>query len=160
MVKIERTLIVDRPVAEVFAYLCEVEHGPGYIAGQQEAHQTSSGPVSIGTTFVTTSSKFPHRGTSFEFIEYEPERRLAWKARSGARTTTVWGFQPSGNKTRITFTRVIEASHGLLRLPEWVVLELTNERVSRELAALSKLLDVPAREPRASYLGRKHEKPY
>src|SRR5579864_7202468 len=114
MVKIERTLTIERPVADVFAYLCDVEHGSGYIAGLQEAHQTSSGPVSIGTTFVTTSSKFPHRGTRFEIIEYEPERRLAWKTLSGARTTTGWGFQPSGNSTRITFTRMIEASRGVL----------------------------------------------
>src|SRR5579864_3531074 len=118
MINIERTLTIDRPVAEVFAYLREVEHGPSYIASQQEAHQTSSGPVNVGSTFVTTSSKFPHRGTRFEIIEYDPERRLAWKTLSGARTTTGWGFQPSGNSTRITFTRMIEASRGVLRLPE------------------------------------------
>jgi uncharacterized protein YndB with AHSA1/START domain len=156
MVTIERTFTIDRPVAEVFAYLCAVEHGPRYIAGQREAHQTSSGPLSIGTTFLTRSSTFPHRGTRFQVVDYEPGRRLAWKALSGPQETTCWKFEESGDNTKITFVRVIEASHRLLRLPESLVQELANERASRELAALSKVLDIPRLPPRTSYLGRKH----
>ncbi len=110
MVKVERTLQIDRPVAEVFAYLRDVE--------------------------------LPRLGASFEVIDYELERRLAYRTLSGAPTTTAWAFQPSGNNTRITFTRVIEASHRLLRLPESLVQELANERANRELAALSRLLAV------------------
>src|SRR5579864_1764770 len=115
MIKIERTFTIHRPVQEVFAYLCDVEHGPSYISGQREAHQTSTGPVGIGTTFAT-SGKFPRRGSSFEITEYEPDRRLAWKSASGAPTTTTWAFQPAGPSTRITFTQVADA-HGLFRLP-------------------------------------------
>jgi uncharacterized protein YndB with AHSA1/START domain len=51
MIQTERTFTIHRPVDMVFAYLCEVEHGPRYIAGQREAHKTSSGPMGIGTTF-------------------------------------------------------------------------------------------------------------
>jgi uncharacterized protein YndB with AHSA1/START domain len=58
MIKIERTFTIHRPVEEVFAYLCDVEHGPRYTSGQREAHQTSTGPAGIGTTFAT-SGKFP-----------------------------------------------------------------------------------------------------
>ena len=34
MIKIERTITIHRPMQEVFAYLCEVERGQGYISGQ------------------------------------------------------------------------------------------------------------------------------
>jgi hypothetical protein len=71
-------------VAEVFAYICEVEHGRNYISGQREAHKTSTGPMGIGTTF-TTSSKLPRRAATFEITEYERDRCLACKAMSGAR---------------------------------------------------------------------------
>jgi uncharacterized membrane protein len=47
MTKIERTITIHRPVEEVFAYICVVEHGPRYTSGQREAHQTSSGPVAV-----------------------------------------------------------------------------------------------------------------
>ena len=108
MIEIERTFTIHRPVEEVFAYLCDIEHGPSYTSGQREAHQTSTGPLGIGTTFAT-SGKFPRRGSRYEITEYERDRRLTWKSASGAPTTTTWAFQPAGPSTRITFTRVAEA---------------------------------------------------
>jgi chaperonin GroES len=65
MTKIERTFTIHRPVEEVFAYVCDAGHGPRHTSGQREAHQTSRGPVGIGTTFAT-SGKFPRRGARFE----------------------------------------------------------------------------------------------
>jgi uncharacterized protein YndB with AHSA1/START domain len=146
MLKIERTVTIHRPLQEVFAYLCEVEHGPSYISGQREAHKTSTGPMGIGTTFAT-SGKFLRRGATFEIIEYEPQRRLAWKAMSGARATTTWGFQPSGPSTRVTFTYAAD-THGLFRLPQSLRQELANGRVDHDLAALKELLAV-TRKPAA-----------
>lgn len=140
MSKIERTLTIHRPVEEVFAYMCDVEHGPSYISGQREAHKTSTGPMGIGTTFVT-SSTYLRRSATFEITDYEPDRRLAWQAMSGARATTTWTFQPSGPSTRITFTRVANA-HGLFRLPQSLLQELADGRVDRDLATLKELLAV------------------
>src|SRR5205807_1216032 len=97
MIRIERTITIHRPVEEVFAYICDVEHGPRYISGQREAHRTSSGPMGIGTTFAT-SSKYLRRSTTCEVTEYEPNLRVAWKARSGAQAKTTWGFQPFGDR--------------------------------------------------------------
>jgi len=142
MIKIERTFTIHRPVEEVFAYLCNIEHGPSYTSGQREAHQTSTGPLGIGTTFAT-SGKFPRRGSSFEITEYERDRRLTWKSASGAPTTTTWAFQAAGPSTRITFTRVAEAFRlGPLQVPESLVRELGNDRIDRELDTLKELLAV------------------
>jgi uncharacterized protein YndB with AHSA1/START domain len=145
MIKIERTITIHRPVEEVFAYLCDVEHGPRYISGQREAHKTSSGPMAIGTTFVT-SSKFLRRGATFEIVEYELNRRLAWRATSGARATTTWGFQPSGPSTRITFTRVADA-HGLSGLAESLLQGFANGQVDQDLGTLKELLAVTRKPP-------------
>jgi uncharacterized protein YndB with AHSA1/START domain len=142
MIKIERTFTIHRPVAEVFAYLSDVEHGPHYISGQREAHQMSTGPLGIGTTFAT-SGKFPRRGSRFEITEYERDRRLAWKSASGAPTTTTWEFQPAGPSTRVTFTRTTEAHRlGRFQLPDSLILELGNDRIDRDLATLKELLAV------------------
>ncbi|HEY3061177.1 MAG TPA: SRPBCC family protein [Chloroflexota bacterium] len=140
MIKIERTITIHRPVEEVFAYLCDVQHGPSYISGQREAHTTSSGPMGIGTTFAT-SGKFPGRGASYEIVEYELNSRLAWRAASGARATTTWGFQPSGPSTRVTFTRVADPQ-GLSRLAESLLQGLTNGKIDQDLGALKELLAV------------------
>ena len=140
MNKIEWTIIIHRPVEEVFAYLCDVEHGPRYTSGQREAHKTSSGPMGVGSTFAT-SGKFLRRAAAFEITEYELNRRLAWKATSGARATTTWGFQPSGPSTRVTFTRVADA-HGLFRMPQSLLQGFANGRVDQDLGALKELLAV------------------
>ena len=143
MNKIERTITIHRPVDEVFAYLSEVEHGPDYISGQREAHQTSSGPMGIGSTFAT-SGTFPRRGATFEVTDYELNQRLAWKANSGA--TTTWAFQPSGPSTRVTFTRVADA-HGLSKLTESLLQGFANGQVDQDLGTLKELLAVTRQAP-------------
>ena len=146
MIKIERTFTIHRPVEEVFAYLCDVEHVPSYTSGQREAHQTSSGPMRIGSTFAT-SGKFLRRRAAFEIVEHELNRRLAWKATSGTRAPTTWDFQPSGPSTRMTFTRVADA-HGLFSVPQSLLEGFANRRVDQELGALKELLAV-TRKPAA-----------
>ena len=140
MNKIERTITIHRPVEEVFAYICEVEHGPRYTSGQREAHKTSSGPMGVGSTFAT-SGKFRRRAAAFEITEYELNRRLAWRATSGARATTTWGFEPSGPSTRVTFTRVADA-HGLFRMPQSLLEGFANGRVDQDLGTLKELLAI------------------
>jgi uncharacterized protein YndB with AHSA1/START domain len=140
MTKIERTITIHRPLEEVFAYVAEVEHSPSYVSGQREAHKTSSGPMGLGTTF-STSGKFLRRAAAFEITEYEPNQRLAWKARSGAQATTSWRFQPSGPSTRITFTRIADA-HGLSGLAESLLQGVANGKVDKDLGALKELLAV------------------
>ncbi|HEY3059696.1 MAG TPA: SRPBCC family protein [Chloroflexota bacterium] len=146
MIKIERTLTIHCPVDEVFAYVCDVEHAPRYISGQREGRKTSAGPIALGSTFAT-SGKFLRRGAAFEITEYELNRRIAWKATSGARATTSWGFQPSGPSTRITFSRVADA-HGLSGLAESVLQGVADGQVDRDLGALKELLAV-TRKPAA-----------
>jgi uncharacterized protein YndB with AHSA1/START domain len=140
MIKVERTLVIHRPVDEVFAYLSDVEHGPTYIAGQREAHKTSTGQMGIGTTFAT-QSRLARRRSTHEVTEYEPNRRLAWKATSGAPATTTWTFEPSGPSTRVTFARVAR-SPGLLRLAEPIFARRATAQVDHDLGALKELLAV------------------
>ena len=140
MNKIERTITIHRPVEEVFAYVCDVEHGPRYTSGQRQAHKTSSGPIGVGATFVTYGT-FLRRAAAFEITEYELNRRLAWKATSGARATTTWGFEPSGPSTRVIFTRVADVD-GLFRMPQSLLQGFANGRVDQDLGTLKELLAI------------------
>ncbi len=106
MITIERTITIHRPIEEVFGYLSDVEHGPTYISGQRTARKTSTGPIGLGTTFVTSGGML-HRSGSYEVTEYQPYRRLGWRSTSGQPATMTWGFEPSGPSTRVTFTSVV-----------------------------------------------------
>jgi uncharacterized protein YndB with AHSA1/START domain len=140
VIKIERTITVHCPLEEVFAYVCAVENGPRYVSGQREAHQTSTGPMNVGSTFAT-SGKFPRRGGAFEITEYELNSRLAWRAADGGRATTTWGFQPSGPSTRITFSRVADPQ-GLSKFAGSLLQGFANGQVDQDLGALKELLAV------------------
>jgi uncharacterized protein YndB with AHSA1/START domain len=140
MSKIERTITIHRPVEEVFAYLCDVEHGPRYISGQREAHKTSSGPMGIGTTFAT-SGRFLRQSRTCAITEFEPNHRLAWQMTSGARATTTWGLAPSGPSTRVTFTREADP-RGPFGFAGSLMQGLANGRVDQDLATLKELLAV------------------
>ena len=140
MIKIERTITIHRPVDEVFAYLADFEHAPKYVSGQRAGHKTSAGPTQIGTTFATTS-KLLRRSTTNEITEYEPDRRLAWKATSGAGATTTWGFEPAGASTRVTFTHVADAPR-LFRFADSFMEQRAGGQVDHDLAALKELLAV------------------
>jgi uncharacterized protein YndB with AHSA1/START domain len=140
MISIERTLTIHRPVDEVFAYLCQVEHGPQYVSGQRAAHQTSPGQMGIGTTFAT-QSRLLRRSTTDEVTEYEPNRRLAWKATSGVPATTTWAMEPSGPSTRLTF-KWRASPPSFLRLAEPIIQRQASGRADHDLGALKELLAV------------------
>jgi uncharacterized protein YndB with AHSA1/START domain len=140
MISIERTLTIHRPVDEVFAYLCQVEHGPQYVSGQREAHQTSPGQMGVGTTFAT-QSRLLRRNSTHEVTEYEANRRLAWKATSGMASTTTWAMEPSGPSTRVTF-RWRASPPSFLRLTEPIIQRQASGRTDHDLGALKELLAV------------------
>jgi uncharacterized membrane protein len=140
MIKIERTITIHRPSDEVFAYVSDFEHAPQVISGQRAGRMTSDGPTRVGTTFVTTS-KFLRRRQTNQITEYEPDRRLAWKAISSVGSTTTWDFEPAGASTRVTFTRVITEPR-LLPFAASLVEQRASGQIDHNLATLKELLAV------------------
>jgi carbon monoxide dehydrogenase subunit G len=76
--KIEYSILINRPVEEVFAYVSNVENWPQWISGASEARQTSPGSMGVGTTFTQVSH---YLGRQFEVnakvTEYELNRKFA-----------------------------------------------------------------------------------
>jgi carbon monoxide dehydrogenase subunit G len=140
MIRIERTITIHRPIQEVFGYLSDVEHGPAYISGQRTARKTSAGPVGLGTTFATSGGLL-HGSESYEITEYQPYSRLGWTSTSGPSSTMIWGFEPSGPSTRVTYTSVVSMA-GPLRLAEPIMQGIAGGRADHDLGRLKELLAV------------------
>jgi uncharacterized membrane protein len=140
MINVQRTVTIHQSVEQVFAYVSDVEHGPLYRSDQRSARKTSSGPMGVGSTFLT-SRTWLRGGRTNEVTEYEPYTRLAWKTTAGAPTTTTWAFSASGPSTRVTYTLAADVT-GLQRLVEPLMQQRANGRVDHDLAALKELLAV------------------
>ena len=54
MIKAEQTVVIDRPIEEVFAYVTDQTNTPYWQAGLVEVQRTTAGPIGVGTkhTFV------------------------------------------------------------------------------------------------------------
>jgi uncharacterized protein YndB with AHSA1/START domain len=71
------TLTINRPLADVFAYLAEFENIPRWNYAIAETRKISDGPVGVGTRCWQLRT-IPSRAEEyFEVIEFEPRRKLA-----------------------------------------------------------------------------------
>jgi uncharacterized membrane protein len=80
----ELTIVINRPIEEAFGFLSNLENDIKWRSEWVETRNTSGGPIGVGSTFCLTGEFLSRRiPTTYEVIEYEPNRRAAWKTVSG-----------------------------------------------------------------------------
>jgi len=84
MAGFELSIVIDRPIEELFAFLPDLENDVKWRSEWVEAVNTSGDSLGVGATFRLTSEFLGRRiPTVYEVIEYEPDRSAAWKTMSG-----------------------------------------------------------------------------
>ena len=118
--QIEATIEIDRPVAEVFAFLADGGNDPKFSPRVQQMEKTTDGPTGVGTAYRSTV-KDAGLTTKREFAitEFEPNVRIRWAERSKNLVTAADGgydFESiSDTKTRLRIFNVLEG-HGFGKL--------------------------------------------
>lgn len=142
MTKFETSIIINRSIEEVFAYVTDLRNNVKWTTGLIAAEMTSPGPVKVGSTY-----KFDIKmmgmtlETSGEVTAYEPPTQYAWKATSGP-------FPMSGS---ITFesveggTRIAEAIDarpgGFFKLAEPLLVKQQQSQMEADLKKLKEILE-------------------
>jgi uncharacterized protein YndB with AHSA1/START domain len=114
------TVVIDRPIEEVFAFLADGENDTKFSARVLEIEQTTEGPPGLGTIYASTVKdggvKFKRQ---FKLTEFEAPTKIRWAERSkNAVTATEGGYdlEPAGDgQTRVTVHNVLEG-HGFGKL--------------------------------------------
>ena len=77
----EASIVIDRPIGQVFAALADTKNQPRWDTGLLEARLVPEGPVSVGTR-ITEVRKFMGRTSenTGEVIEFEPNARIIRKS--------------------------------------------------------------------------------
>ena len=77
----EASIVIDRPIGQVFAALADTKNQPRWDTGLLEARLVPEGPVSVGTR-ITEVRKFMGRTSenTGEVIEFEPNARITRKS--------------------------------------------------------------------------------
>jgi uncharacterized protein YndB with AHSA1/START domain len=98
----ELSIVINRPIEEVFGTLTDLENDIKWRSEWVETRNTSGGALGVGATFCMTSEFLGRRvPTIYEVIEYEPNRSAAWKTASGP--------------LPLTFQRIFERVEGSTR---------------------------------------------
>jgi uncharacterized protein YndB with AHSA1/START domain len=84
MIEVEKSIIIHRPIEEVFAFVGDQRNAPQWQSGVLEVRRTTEGPLGIGTKH-TFLRKFLGRKieASNEYVEYEPNKKITFKSTSG-----------------------------------------------------------------------------
>lgn len=107
MARIESSIQVSNPVADVFGFMSVPENHARFIPNMAEFEQTSSG--AFGQVGATVRGLLRYFGmirieVPYEIIEHEPERRLAMKGRMGPiQFRDGYILHPTGDGTQIDF---------------------------------------------------------
>jgi uncharacterized protein YndB with AHSA1/START domain len=137
----EQTIVIDRPVAEVFAFVTDQRNTPQWQAGLVEVQRLTDGPPGIGTRHVFVRSFLGRRmeGTN-EYVAYEPDKLVTFKTISGPPLEASYFFEPAGTGTRITSRVQLHAS-GLFGLLEPVVAAGLRREMKAAFPALKALME-------------------
>ena len=114
------TVVIDRPIAEVFDYLADGTNDPKFSPRVQEIRKEPDGPSALGTVFVSTVKDAGMKSSRrFELTEFVSPTKIRWTERSKNSVTVPEGgydLEDLGNsQTRVTIFNTLEG-HGIGKL--------------------------------------------
>ena len=143
MPRVSASIVVYRPVQDVFSYVASFENRMNYEAGLIESEQTSDGPFGLGTTGRDVHSAMGRRMESTaEIVAFEADKAFTFKSTSGAMEfegTWTFGFsEESGTTLTLEFEGRMK---GLMRLLEPLMAMQFKGNASRTTAKLKGILE-------------------
>ena len=141
MATFENTLLIRRPIEDVFAFLADFENLPRWNYAIVKTHKLSQGPVGVGTIYQQVRSVPSRSEERFEVTAYNPPRQLQIQGRLGpfpSRLAYALDVVPEG--TRITNAVELEL-RGPGRLLGRVAVPRVRDAVAANLQKLKDLLE-------------------
>jgi carbon monoxide dehydrogenase subunit G len=145
MASFENTMIIKRPVDEVFAFLADFENVPKWNYAIVETRKISPGPVGVGTTYRQTRSVPSRSEEDFEVTVCEPVSQLVIQGQIGPfRARISYLLEPTDSGTRLR-NAVDLGSSGPLTLVAPLATSRVKHAVAANLDTLKQLLEEAGR---------------
>jgi uncharacterized protein YndB with AHSA1/START domain len=140
MVRVELTVEIDRPAAEVFAFLTDVSRVPEWQASAIESR--ADGPLAEGVRIHERRHFLGHDGdTELEVSAFEPGRRLALRTLRGPVKLVIdHMLEETDGRTQLRVTAE-GRPHGLLRLAGPAVTAKARQELRRDFERLKAILE-------------------
>ena len=142
MARIQHSIVINRPVEDVWAFMAVPENDLQWISGLVENTQTSEGPMGVGATFKGTR-RFLGRSieSGVEITEWEPNKRGSIKSTSGPMSFNgTRTFESVEGGTRVSEDFEAEIG-GFFRLAEPLVLRAAKRQIAADYETLKDILE-------------------
>jgi uncharacterized membrane protein len=142
MSRIEHSVVIDRPIQEVFDFVHDIANDPLWQTTIVEQEKLTEGPLRAGSRIREVRRFLGIRvETTYEVTEYEPPKRSAITMISGpVPFSGSYALEALDGSTRFTVQGDIEG-HGFFKLAEPVFARLTGRELEANLGHLKDVLE-------------------
>lgn len=145
MIKIEQSVVINRPIEGVFTMLTDVDRWEQWAGELSEVKKTSEGPLGVGSTFIGVVKLLGRRmENTHEVTEYEPSRKFGFKITSGpVPGEGGFTFESVAGGTKVSLAFEAEPG-GFFKVAEPVFARTAQRQWETNLATLKDLLEAQA----------------
>jgi len=145
MIKIEKSIIINRPVEDVWKFISNVENIPKWNRGTRKGRVTSDGSIGVGAK-VQYLRQFLGRQliVKLRVSEYVPNKVIVLQLSAGLVTAqTGFTFEPVQAGTRLTHPSEIELG-GWWKLITPILSPMLERDGREDMANIKRLIEVPS----------------
>jgi uncharacterized protein YndB with AHSA1/START domain len=142
MIQVEKSIVIDRPAKDVFAYVSDQTIAPRWQRGLLEVRRTTDGPIGVGTRHTAVRTFMGRRLTlSNEYTRYEPDTLVVFEILGTMPGQASYIVEPVGRDRASLTSRIEMRPSGLFRLAEPLMAAGLRRDVEANLRALKGLLE-------------------
>jgi uncharacterized membrane protein len=145
MAKVEVSVVINRPIEEVFAFAANIENNAQWQSGVLEARVTSEGSIGVGTTYRYVTQLLGRRiEADGEVTGYEPNRKYSFKSTSGP-FPIEGGLTCEAAEGGAKVTLAVEADiGGFFKMAEPLVVRTIKRQFEADVGNLKDILEAAA----------------
>lgn len=144
MINVEESIIINCPIAEVFAFVANFENHPKWESNFQKVKLLNSTPNGVGTKYQCELKLPGQTATSvFEITEYEVNKKIAFEGEAAgpAKPDGSFLFASVGDGTRVTLLPRPQF-RGFFKLLEPLMVGYVRKQNQDHLSKLKRILEV------------------
>src|SRR6266511_2104366 len=141
MINVQVSIVINRPLEEVFVFLSNLENNLKWRSGMIKAEKISEGPIGVGTTYRMINNFFGRQVEGEAVVtEYELNRKYATMNKSGLPIKTQRVFEPVEGGTRVTFAVETEVG-GFFKLVEPLMVRIGKRRLEADALMVKDIIE-------------------
>jgi len=142
MIKVENSVVINRPVADVFAYACDPTNEPKWQDGVEDARISSGNTLAVGAE-ISETRKFLGREmiSKLTVTAFEANKKFAGKVTDGPVSFEVTEiFEAVGGGTKVT-VQIQGEPGGFFKLAGGMVQKQLETQTAADFEKLKKILE-------------------